>query len=274
MLLDMDAELQHLINISMDKMTSGASSDLTGRGGRKSRAMDLRKALLVAHVLQEVRCAYLDEDYQIVANTLTDIHSEKYSKDHETEYEYSTVKEVNERCIQESLYLREDDIKSVPQTSPTVLQSCMTNSDVMVSRIAQVTRPMAVSINTNHVVSYQSLDHPTEDDSDPIVCEELEVSSCCEVVSSDEILPHDSETDEYVDVVNVSWTQEAPKVPDAPSSPKPSCPLPRKKRPLPKEFLDSSPSKICRTNNCDVTSTTTSYTPTTSTSSVGLESRT
>ena len=70
MLLNMDAELQHLISVSMEKMTSGANSSIAGRGGRKSGAMDLRKALLVAHFLQEVRCAYFEEDYEIISNTI------------------------------------------------------------------------------------------------------------------------------------------------------------------------------------------------------------
>ncbi|XP_002131129.2 uncharacterized protein LOC100186419 [Ciona intestinalis] len=280
MIFDMDAELQHLINISMDKMTSGAGSSLAGHGSRKSRGMDLRKALLVAHVLQKVRCAYIDDDYQIVANTISDPTPVKYLNEDETLSDYDTVKEFDERCKQASYYLSDDDVSSVPQPSPTVLQSCMTNSDVMVSRIAQVTRPMSVSINTSHVVSYQSLDViGTEGESDDVICEELDVSSCCEVSSyEEETQPRESEIDMSLTAVNVGCkTHEVQDTIPAVTSSKPSCPLPRKKRPLPKEFLDTAPSpfvtKSPRTNCYDVTTTTTSFTPTTS-ATVGLESRT
>ena len=71
MILDMNTELQHLISISMEKMTSGASSSMSGRGSRTADKMDLRKALLVAQFLQEVRQAYYDENYEIVAKSFS-----------------------------------------------------------------------------------------------------------------------------------------------------------------------------------------------------------
>ena len=97
----MDAELQHLISISMDKMTSGTSSTVAGRGSRKSRGMDLRKAVLVAHFLQDVRCAYIDEDYEIVANTIKCLKP-NYCDDRITEItntnKQDLSKDVDERC--------------------------------------------------------------------------------------------------------------------------------------------------------------------------------
>lgn len=73
MLLDMDTELQHLISISVDKMTSEADSSLADRGSQKSGVMDLRKALLVAHFMQKVRQAYFEENYEIVSNTFSNM---------------------------------------------------------------------------------------------------------------------------------------------------------------------------------------------------------
>ena len=89
MLLNMDAELQHLISISMEKMTSSTGSSPTGRGSRKARGMDLRKALLVAHFLQEVRCAYFEDDHKIVANTLNSFKNECENE--------TTIKEKQEK---------------------------------------------------------------------------------------------------------------------------------------------------------------------------------
>ena len=104
MLFNMDAELQHLISISMDKMTSGTNSTVGGRGGRKSRGMDLRKALLVAHFLQDVRCAYIDEDYEIVANTIKCLKpsivncEEKTHENTNSNKQDNINKEIDERC--------------------------------------------------------------------------------------------------------------------------------------------------------------------------------
>jgi len=101
MLFNMDAELQHLITISMDKMTSGTNSTAGGRGSRKSRGMDLRKALLVAHFLQDVRCAYIDEDYEIVANTIKCLKpnncEEEINENTISNKQYAN-KDVDERC--------------------------------------------------------------------------------------------------------------------------------------------------------------------------------
>ena len=104
---NMDAELQHLISISMDKMTSGTNSTAGGRGSRKSRGMDLRKALLVAHFLQDVRCAYIDEDYEIVANTIRclkpDNCEDKISETTESNKQ-EINKEVDERCSEGKIF--------------------------------------------------------------------------------------------------------------------------------------------------------------------------
>ena len=40
--------------------------------------------------------------------------------------------------------------------SSSMFQSCVTNTDLMVSRISQVTQPLAISVNTNYVMSHQS----------------------------------------------------------------------------------------------------------------------
>lgn len=93
----MDAELQHLISISMNKMTSGASSSVTGRSSRKSGGMDLRKALLVAHFLQEVRCAYLEEDFKIVSNTIKGVKDYNCDEIEKEENENSN-KDFNRCC--------------------------------------------------------------------------------------------------------------------------------------------------------------------------------
>jgi len=102
MRLNVDAELQHLISVSIEKLTTGHSDPTCARrGDRKSRSIDLRKALFVAHVLQEVRCAYLEDDYEIVANTVSDTRSSKCNWEAEIrEINYDTVKDVNERCIE------------------------------------------------------------------------------------------------------------------------------------------------------------------------------
>ena len=86
-------------------------------------------------------------------------------------------------------------------------------------------------------------------DSDPLVfCDELEVSSCCEVTSDDEVLlnPEENSRDhvtlenrtsdcakheQSIEVAN-HYTNT-----DTDSDELVSCPLPKKKRPLPKEFL-------------------------------------
>ena len=95
MILNMDTELQHLISISVEKMTSGASSSMAGRESRKSGAMDLRKALLVAHFLQEVRQAYLNENYLIVANTFSNYNDADYQETWSSRENHS--KKVNQR---------------------------------------------------------------------------------------------------------------------------------------------------------------------------------
>jgi len=62
--------------------------------------------------------------------------------------------------IESHTYLMETDTTitdASSPSSPSVLQSCVTNADVTVSRISQVTRPVSVSINTAHVMSFQRL---------------------------------------------------------------------------------------------------------------------
>ena len=78
MMLDMDTELQHLISVSMEKMTSGTNSSMAGRGDKNGGKMDLRKALLVAHFLQHVRDAYCEENYEIVEKTFANLESVDY----------------------------------------------------------------------------------------------------------------------------------------------------------------------------------------------------
>lgn len=262
----------------MDKMTSGTNSTVAGRGSRKSRGMDLRKALLVAHFLQDVRCAYIDEDYEIVANTI------KCLKPNNCDNEITEItnnnkqninKDIDERCSEESrTYLMDTDSPLLPSSS--MFQSCVTNSDLMVSRISQVTQPLAISVNTNYVMSHQS-DAKADDDKEegededciveevPAFCEELEVS-CeeCNSNSDDVTLQNQEVTSEQqenpvnnsgasegfeshtevesvqqklpcvkgqqTNVINFERTKPAKTI---------TCPLPKKKRPLPKEFWDS-----------------------------------
>ena len=107
MIFDMDAELQHLISLSMDKMTSGASSSTSGRANRRSRGMDLRKAVLVAHFLQDVRCAYIEENYEIVANTIKDfkaIHCEKNEDAMILSENEKDDKDLDKRCNEGDLH--------------------------------------------------------------------------------------------------------------------------------------------------------------------------
>lgn len=64
MVINMDNELQRLICVSVEKMTREPVAS------RKGKGLDLRKALLVAHVLQDMRTAYIADDYQILVNTV------------------------------------------------------------------------------------------------------------------------------------------------------------------------------------------------------------
>lgn len=73
MIIDMDTELQRLIFISMEKMTSatpGKDGKNTENRSRKCGNLHLRKALLVAHVLQDMRNAYISDDYTKLLNTI------------------------------------------------------------------------------------------------------------------------------------------------------------------------------------------------------------
>nr|CAB3263004.1 uncharacterized protein LOC100186419 [Phallusia mammillata] len=308
MLLDMDAELQHLISISIDKMTSGAGGpSLAGRSDRKSRGMDLRKALLVAHVLQEVRCAYLEDDYTIVTNTISEMRSNSFKRECEDlQINENTVKDIDKRRNSESkTYLAEtdDDIScNASPVSPSALQSCVTNTDVTVSRISQVTQPVSVSVNTAHVMSFQHLPEATDkdssaesdDDSSAVVCEELELSHCCEVESTscddDTTEPRDHETRDLVCAVNrkqgedgraieshtLGHKTEQQSAPVSVIQRTTSCPLPKKKRPLPKEFLQDTPAP-CKSPKIDCVAPPlhTNYaTTTTLASTVTMESRT
>lgn len=95
MVLDMDSELQRLIYISVEKMTTHPGTSgrgLPGHSARKSRGLDLRKALLVAHVLQDMRTAYISDDYNMLLNTvcpdgITDNERTKFITEyHTTDY--------------------------------------------------------------------------------------------------------------------------------------------------------------------------------------------
>ena len=102
MLLDIDTELQHLISISVDKMTSETDSSFTERGSQKSGGMDLRKAVLVARFIQEVRQAYFEENYAIVLNTFSEMnYNENVGADNSCYYDLFTE---NPRHSQGKIY--------------------------------------------------------------------------------------------------------------------------------------------------------------------------
>jgi len=207
--IDMESDLQHLIRISIDKMVNVESAhNSPRRGNRKGGEIDLRKTLLVAHLIQEVRTAYLQDDCQIFENSISDSHS--HSDNNEEE---QCCRDENNQCIEynkswkrqqfthESNYFIEDDSTVVSHASN--VQSCLTNSKSMVSRICQVTRPLCVSVNTNHVMTYTTKDDEEKtsnqdsccsQEEDEILCEELDVSSCCEVESTPLVVGCDVET--------------------------------------------------------------------------------
>ena len=54
----------------------------------------------------------------------------------------------------------DSEIPLLPSSS--IYQSCVTNSGLMVSRISQVTQPLAISVNTNFVMSHQSETNSTD----------------------------------------------------------------------------------------------------------------
>merc|ERR550534_791864 len=70
--MDMESDLQHLIRISIDKMVNVDSAHTPRRGNRKGGEIDLRKTLLVAHLIQEVRTAYLQDDCQMFENSISE----------------------------------------------------------------------------------------------------------------------------------------------------------------------------------------------------------
>nr|XP_039269371.1 uncharacterized protein LOC120344296 [Styela clava] len=271
MVLNMDTELQRLICVSVEKMTR----DPAASGSRKSRGLDLRKALLVAHVLQDMRSAYISDDYQVLANTVCpdiDISSEN---------EMDKIK----RTISRREYDNEDDLTSYQKrrfisddwssgtierpprsegndtpflTSqyrcPSGTQSCLvTCSDATMSKISQMTHPIPVSINTTYVLSPHLTNEKDNeeiidmDEDTPAVSEQVEVTSSdisdsesveIEVVQCDDLLNNPQSPETIVDnkseiTVNTDLTKSQGN-----NRPSISCPLPRKKRPLPKEFLE------------------------------------
>ncbi|CAK8675231.1 unnamed protein product [Clavelina lepadiformis] len=277
MILNMDAELQYLISISMDKMTSCASSISTVCDRRKPRGMELRKALLIARFLQEVRCAYFSEDYESVAITSKETHSghpEKYSKIDENENHSKSTDDI--RCEESRANLENFGLTH----STSAVSSCVTNSDVVVSRISQLTYPCSVSVSNEQFIYCQNakslaveMDGNTcgDDDEIPIAYEEIEISTIYEVCSSNDeqklpseeltMIPYQSKKrqDEPVsDGILTRWpsTQSCDIVrtcsepvtnPTRYGTKKitTTCPLPKKKRPLPKEFLDDAESSTC-----------------------------
>lgn len=74
--IEMESDLQHLIRISIDKMVNVESAHSPRRGNRKGGEIDLRKTLLVAHLIQEVRTAYLQDDCQIFENSISDTNED------------------------------------------------------------------------------------------------------------------------------------------------------------------------------------------------------
>jgi len=301
--IEMESDLQHLIRISIDKMVNVESAHSPRRGNRKGGEIDLRKTLLVAHLIQEVRTAYLQDDCQIFENSISDTNEDCCQEREENQAQDYNKSWKREQFAHESNFFIDDE--SVVSHASNV-QSCLTNSKSMVSRICQVTRPLCVSVNTNHVMTYHTDEEKTQcqDDNtsqdEEILCEELDLSSCCEVestpiveetsfkpsTSTSSALPPSSvvETTEETHVkvpVNDTIHQEATsdscnldkfhndRSSDAeePSSPVKKhtsssvCSLPKKKRPLPKEFLEElaaeqPTSKHSKTSNYHDTNTT------------------
>ena len=95
----MDTELQSLISISMEKMTSGANSSMAGRGNKSCGKMDLRKALLVARFLQEVRQAYCEENYEIVAKTFAQLENTDYYDKNFLCDGFGLIEEANKKYV-------------------------------------------------------------------------------------------------------------------------------------------------------------------------------
>lgn len=285
--MDMESDLQHLIRISIDKMVNVESAHTNRRGNRKGGEIDLRKTLLVAHLIQEVRTAYLEDNCQIFENSLSDIHNDccrEEELDESQILEYNKSWKRQQFTHESNFFIDDEGVASI--SHPSNVQSCLTNSKSMVSRICQVTRPLCVSVNTNHVMTYSTEEEKTgsqDDDTssqeeDSFICEELDVSSCCEVestpfiedrsstsVSSSSILPplsvettvkqqvpviqqdHQTNCNTHTssssssDAGRHSSSPECHSKTQAVSIEKPSsnvCVLPKKKRPLPKEFLE------------------------------------
>jgi len=283
--MDMESDLQHLIRISIDKMVNVDSTHTTRRGNRKGGEIDLRKTLLVAHLIQEVRTAYLEDNCQIFENSLSDIHDDccrEEELDESQIIEYNKSWKRQQFTHESNFFIDDEGVASI--SHPSNVQSCLTNSKSMVSRICQVTRPLCVSVNTNHVMTYltdeekaASQDDTSSQDEDSVVCEELDVSSCCEVestpiieekistsASSSSILPPSLSVEttakhQQVPVTvdhqtincnthNTSSSNDGPRSNESNNTATSSvpiveksstvCVLPKKKRPLPKEFLE------------------------------------
>lgn len=327
--IEMESDLQHLIRISIDKMVNVESAHTPRRGNRKGGEIDLRKTLLVAHLIQEVRTAYLQDDCQIFENSISDTNESdccREREENEAHHDYNKSWK-REQFSHESNFFMDDE--SVVSHASNV-QSCLTNSKSMVSRICQVTRPLCVSVNTNHVMTYHTTDEEkilsSQDDNstsqdDEILCEELDVSSCCEVESTPEIVEEETTfsttkpssststttissaslppppssvetTEEETQVIKVPVNQQedssscsldkfhrndvrhSPDAEEQSSVKKHTsssvCLLPKKKRPLPKEFLEelaaeqpTSKHSKTSTNYQDTTTTVAVSTPAT-----------
>jgi len=260
MLMDMNNQLSRLITISMDKI-SFETEGYAGPG-KKAHDMDLRKALLVAHFLEQIQsCTNYDKELITELRTGDGDKSFAYqhdscyktqSEDHETAYKDKQLALSKRTAV--------DQTSSLP--SATVLQCVITNSDSMVSKYCQFTMPVVCSVNTYQVMScrvYKNqpstkssiikaitediCDNKDEDHEisdvkidveETFSCDELEVSSCCEVVTTP--TPKKSDMKSLSPVLKrVSEQKE--------------CPLPKKKRPLPREFLEPDKSIDSKTHN-------------------------
>lgn len=262
-------ELSRLISISLDKISSETEGCGGGGSGRKNHEMDLRKALLVAHLIEQIQSC--SKNNHLISELR---NSEEYNK-HQQQQE-SLMKELQPVSTSNASWTSDEC-----SPSATVLQCVITNSESQTSKYCQYTIPVVCSVNTQQVMSSIPYDskarlpassselQPEVKEAPEVVIgaeevissEDLPVSACCEVVSTPLVEEVDVSTSSsschvtsVVTITSSSGSTTATKrchsttsyscsssssTTSSSSSTPTGPPLPKKKRPLPKEFLDT-----------------------------------
>lgn len=253
--------MSRLMQVSFDKI----SNDECGGGGRKNHEIDLRKAVLVTHLIEFLQG--MESEQQSLSSG--DEDDEDY---YEESYQPTTHHPAEPSPTRGSGAETEEDVVADPSApSASVLQSVVTNSESHTSKYCQYTMPVVCSINTHQKMSselYTTMKTATSSTStsssstsssssscskesfsgkvDVIVSEAPEVmcGSCeispaafCEVVSTP--LSDDDEDGDETDSSSESECVEASEAATRKRR-RSSCegvPLPKKKRPVPVEFL-------------------------------------